>query len=552
MEYLERVTWTPENWAAFVFGIIVVLLFSVSEFPKKTFSPFEGWPEDPFALSDLTTRQRYITSFIFYLFGLEFVYVVICIMGPAPFAALTPPTSGFTEEGTFPLWVALALVGVVPRLPYFKEMEIRWRQLMHQRAAIPGVAMRLSDRMKRSSHDFLRLKKYIDEKQQPYFDYVTGEEIAAPSGTSRHYFARLSANLLEINIIERGSRIHDDKSVPDHMVDFQIFKKYNTEIENIESRYYQIGEGIKNARTTATGFDPSVLDPNAVDDFCDKAKDEIEKLFEKTCILISCAILSKRTDTSGQELALKELGIIGDHESTNSIRNRFFNETEIISQGFFLGVALYFLFTIIAPYALIVLPDTFGGASGWPDKVNTTVSLQWSGAILFTHGAALVAGIGLRERMLRNHRWFTIAAGNFTTPSFFRYTYVCLVAILAAAFFYFIWTAIWRSLDVAINELYLSSAFCVVAGSTAFFAIKFLDVRSVRRSFKFAFAWLITFILIECGLQILASLHYYGERESSRIGAISFGAFSLSIFAASIGAWVLFVGKRKKVAGDPN
>ena len=544
MEYLQQVTWTLENWAAFIFGIIVVLLFSISEFPKKTFTPFESWPEDPFALSDLTTRQRYITSFIFYLLGLEFLYVIVCIMGPAPFAEVDQPQGGFTAEGSFPLWVALALVGVLPKLPYFKEMEIRWRQLMHQRAAIPGVAIRLSDRMKRSSQNFERLRKYIDQKQQPYFDCVTVDDSNAPFGSPRHYFARLSANLLEISIIEHGSQIHQDKPVPDHLVDFNILKKYSAEIQNIESRYRQIGEGMQSVRTGTTG-----IDLEAVDDLFEKTRDEIEKLFEKTCILISCAILSKRTDTAGQDSALKQLGIRSELGSTNSVRSRFFNEAEIISQGFFLGVATYFVFCVLAPFALPLLPENFGGDSGWPEEIDTNVALQWSGAIFFTHGAALVTGMGLRERMLRDHKWFVVVTGDSTSPSFFRYTFVCVAAILASMFVYLVWDAIWRSADVAINEFYLSSAACVVAGNTAFFAIKYLDVRFIRGDFKFVAAWFGLFLLIECGLQWLAGVHYFSLRESGRTGAMWYGVTSLGVFAFTMGAWVLFAGKRKKTIG---
>ena len=143
-------------WGAFVFGLGVLLAFSLRRFNELLFTPS---PELAVLLpretaSSLTRRKQFRLGFTAYFLVFAFVYLGLCLCQPlAAWAFLagsdsTLANSWATPAG--PLLVASFLVGVLPNLPIVEEVEHAVRRIGHRIAGIPDNLLQLIDEVARS------------------------------------------------------------------------------------------------------------------------------------------------------------------------------------------------------------------------------------------------------------------------------------------------------------------------------------------------------------------------------------------------------------------
>jgi hypothetical protein len=143
-------------WGAFVFGLGVLLAFSLRRFNDLLFTPSPELavllPHD--TASSLTRRKQFRLGFAAYFLVFAFVYLGLCLCQPlAAWAFLAGSDSALVDSWATPagpLLVASFLVGVLPNLPIVEEVEHAVRRVGHRIAGIPDNLLQLIDEVTRS------------------------------------------------------------------------------------------------------------------------------------------------------------------------------------------------------------------------------------------------------------------------------------------------------------------------------------------------------------------------------------------------------------------
>ena len=151
-------SYSLEFWLGLLIGIIATGLYSFDSFRKPSELESPERPETKFPPNELTSEGEYLKSFIMYFLGLEIVYVLFCFLGPEVVSGgiLNPAesNSSVVDKDTFPLWVALVMIGILPRIPILSFMEESWRKLMHRRAMIPKGVQRIARELRGTNISF--------------------------------------------------------------------------------------------------------------------------------------------------------------------------------------------------------------------------------------------------------------------------------------------------------------------------------------------------------------------------------------------------------------
>lgn len=534
MEYFESLSLTTEGWAALLFGGVVILMFSIHEFPRPTFSPIRQWPESPLTLSDLTSRRDYLVSFLLYLGGLELFFLLICVVGPAPFAnalvnyndqELIPRL-----EASFPLWVALALIGVMPRIPFLRHIEQSWRQLLQKRAAIPSAAALLARRMKKSQQDLSIMVNALRQNMEPYARYVNESDSLEPRGSLLHYWSRLSSILIQIDSINCGN-------MSDDLIESDFITKYEREFDTIQSQYIMIGEKLKVSRSVpADGLSIN-------QEFYDRMRQEIENKFDKCCILISCAILAKRHSKIQQEQALNELGFLDIGISEPGKNRMIMRDIDAITLGFFMAAIAGFILTLLAP---LFAPISTFRETGWPKETDTLEAAQWVGGMVFVHGGALATGLAIRVRYF-DKRYRSLEGGDIRrdVPRFLQLAAIGVPSALGAFALCCFWDAAWRGVETTLDQIDLLVPVGLVGACTAIFATEILNSNRPGRGGRHMAGLVVAQVVVTAAVQGLALFHYYDLRGEDKVGAIAFGVVLMAVFAGILGGWLSRLGLRK-------
>jgi hypothetical protein len=88
-------------------------------------------------LQTMVGRESFTRAYFFYVFLLEFLYLLLCLSRPL-FAVLADGNTGLKfEDSTWPLGAALLVVGVLPATPIVAQIESALRRFSHSMAQIP-------------------------------------------------------------------------------------------------------------------------------------------------------------------------------------------------------------------------------------------------------------------------------------------------------------------------------------------------------------------------------------------------------------------------------
>ena len=537
-----------------VFGGVVLLLYSIEEFPKRTFSPLPRWPENPFTLANLTTRRQYIESFVLYVAGLEFVFILICFIGPAPFVDLM---AAFGESGeannaasfeafeaveSFPLWAALSLIGIVPRVPILQELERLWRRLMHERFLIPSAAVQIQRQMQRKRLDSSCLV-YSDE----YLKYIRKDNLTTDTGTTEYWWAKLSAVLRKLQTLVGVVEAADGEIDPSGLVDMEFIETHRNEIKAVEEEHRYIWEA-----ATMIGDIPDDSKEHVFRKLLNSKKSQIETVFHKASMILACAIISKHPLPEQQNSVLQQFGF-GDVDGQSSELN-VGRDLDTILQGFFLGLGAFFALVFVAPFVKL---DTV--LTGWPDEVSTTFPFHWTGGALILHGVALITCFWLRRHLDRSNQWYRGQPLTATSPSFLNYLVVCGLSgtISAIAYSYYMAGIEGINYDNIPQQLSLYAPSALVSICTAFFVLRIVDVARISRARKKTLLrqliWnAFLYVIAISASQTIASLHSEPANSISD-GLIVLSVLSVACFAVIMSAMTvhgLIFGRQRQISHE--
>jgi len=124
---------------SFVFGGIVIALYA-----GKRLGELISPPKDEeydftkmLSLATMVGKDVFLRSYIFYLFLLEFFYIILCVFQPLTAVLLDQSNTIKFEGSAWPLGAALLVVGVLPATPVVAQIEQSLRQFAHNIAQIP-------------------------------------------------------------------------------------------------------------------------------------------------------------------------------------------------------------------------------------------------------------------------------------------------------------------------------------------------------------------------------------------------------------------------------
>ena len=543
MEYFQSLFELPlEFWLSVGIGCIATFLFCFGEFEKPTFIREVDKPETQFFPRELTSRQDYLLSFILYVLGLEFIYLTISIIGPAPFVELGlasgAPTS-FQTVGAFPLWVALVMVGVLPRLPFFSFIEQSWRRAMHERASIPQAAVSLSRELRRAEFDFSSFQAEIEATEGKDPAWLRGASLDPSQLSPSHRWAKLSA------LVWRLSSLELDPGLEGY-IDFEFVNRHRSELDAIRFRYRQLSERIEAAQVhdpePAAGMSeaPGRYElPPAPAEISDRAASgtdgsvpnelvsDIEATLRRTCIFLACALIAKTVSRRALSSAIGRLGF------TSSMEFERVGVLDVAIQAFLYAAFGFFVFTFFVSFFDESVPDSVA-ETGWPQWESTDVFL-WTFSAILMHGSALTCALMVRSYLRSRQMWFGGSFHERKSPRVIRYVTVGTASYLVALIVMSYWDGVLRGADVIWGDLHVRYPLALVPASSAVFECMLFDRVYVQSGQ--ARLWPIVTIqtLLGALLAFIAASHLYKDFQPDMWGAIAFTTVSATLFIFILG-----------------
>jgi hypothetical protein len=157
-------------------GWLTVLFHSRDNFDQPTYELAANEPASIMVPRFFSSNNLYLRGFLIYLTGMTGIYVALSLAGEAlvkgvlavfedpTMSAAVQPTSGnsIVVPSQWPLVLALAMVGLAPKITGLRAPELLLRRFSHRIALIPAYAKYLAFEMQESTFDsqFSRDLKY--------------------------------------------------------------------------------------------------------------------------------------------------------------------------------------------------------------------------------------------------------------------------------------------------------------------------------------------------------------------------------------------------------
>jgi hypothetical protein len=159
----------------FFIGWITIVLYSRQNFDEPTYKVSPDEPVSIMIPSFFISQHLYIRGFLIYLISMTGVYFALSLAGQAVVlgiigvfrdpvlhdaAPLHSQIATETVSAEWPLVLALAMIGLAPKLPGLREPELTLRRFAHKIALIPAYAKYLAAELQRAQFDFNKLPDY--------------------------------------------------------------------------------------------------------------------------------------------------------------------------------------------------------------------------------------------------------------------------------------------------------------------------------------------------------------------------------------------------------
>ena len=157
-------------------GWLTVLFHSRDNFDQPTYELTANEPASIMVPRFFSSNNLYLRGFLIYLAGMTGIYVALSLAGEAlvkgvlavfedpAMSGIAPPASGnsIVVPSQWPLVLALAMVGLAPKITGLRASELLLRRISHRIALIPAYAKYLAFEMQEAPFDsqFSRELKY--------------------------------------------------------------------------------------------------------------------------------------------------------------------------------------------------------------------------------------------------------------------------------------------------------------------------------------------------------------------------------------------------------
>jgi hypothetical protein len=361
--------------ASLILSILVVVVFGLRKFNDR----LDGAPDSSDLLTQilpsyLTSSGRYYRSLFLYVFLLVPVVVLIAIGGPRFLQVGGDET--VVPSDSVPLLTALIIVGLVPNVPWVRDIEKAIRQFCHDRAFIPGAVRTLADRLNAATFDFSIYKEAYAAKL-PAFRGVEPTDFTAARGTPEYRWAKLACLIHQLNQAR-------DEGLAD--MDRQVFRQYSSDVDRIIMQRKVLDDDMGAYRlATAAGGSAEV----------DKLMSDIGIPTWNALIFLASAIRERLPREP--YATLRPLGFVFNRGGTLPRR------TEIPLTAAFVAAIVVLLVESIA----VAVRRNIPGLLSDPMPNGTTEPFIYAGNALIFYGLPMLVAHWLRSWKISKQRWFT-------------------------------------------------------------------------------------------------------------------------------------------------
>jgi Protein of unknown function (DUF2384) len=437
----------PVTIVSFAFGVMIVALNSIKSFAQPTLENGEDEFITQLLPKYLATREEYSRALFCYMASMVAILCAMTVLGPRLFDAL-PPMKQFTQ--TAPLGFALILVGLLPNVPWLRDVEWRVRHFWHERAYIPAAARATADTLRASNFDFSAYKSdaVLDS---PLMREIGQNDFEAPRGSIGHGWVRLSCLLYELR---RRRDAGETK-----FLDSELLDRYQKDIDSITIKRRALESDIVQYRQEKARnkfYDNNQLDRDITD--------ALRQLY----ILLACAVRLKVNRSSDINATFRSFGFVLEPSPPPS------GHQDLIIVG--LAVMTGSLLALV--FAAVVA----GSVGLWqpsPHFPNDAVKpFMWAISALLVQGVAILTADWVRSRLLRRGRWFAVA-GQERQAIGANYIRVALVCVGTGYVALYAWNAIFHPVTIELAKG--MAAFALLPGATGAFYAYHLDNAELRR-----------------------------------------------------------------------
>jgi hypothetical protein len=174
-----------------VIGWLTVLFHSRDNFDQPTYELAANEPVSIMIPRFFSSNNLYLRGFLIYLTGMTGIYLGLSLAGealvkgvlavfedPTISASAQPEPGNIVVPSQWPLVLALAMVGLAPKITGLREPELLLRRFSHRIALIPAYAKYLAFEMQESPFDS---HLHRDLKYPGFVRYKPSANAAAPS-----------------------------------------------------------------------------------------------------------------------------------------------------------------------------------------------------------------------------------------------------------------------------------------------------------------------------------------------------------------------------------
>jgi hypothetical protein len=370
---------TTQTFATILIGLLVVLVFGVQKFNEPTFQASEDQPETLFAPRFLALPRQYVNALLFYLGSLSLLYVVCSAAGTKGFAEALNGTP--LKPESFPLAIALIIVGIVPNVKWIQQVELFFRRAAHRRAFIPEGAQLMHTRLRGAKFDFSKYDRpeILDDD---VFRTIERSDFAAPRNSIEHRWARFTClvyALLQLDNAD-GDAADDFGKIPEDL-DLEFVSAYRLEYERVLMLHKNMQHGIASYRQG------TLSDSGDVEDLAEA----LQQALRRTYVFIGCAVRLKYPIDAGAINALAHFGF--KVKPLQPAPSMFY----VIRWAALAMPALVFLAVIAA--------QIFGLEFPQDNMTPQQTAVVWALSSLLVHGCAAWAAYKLRARLKITSEW---------------------------------------------------------------------------------------------------------------------------------------------------
>jgi hypothetical protein len=370
---------TPGMIATTSLGLLVIIIFGVQKFNEPTFQASEEQPETLFAPRFLALPRQYVNALLFYLGCLTAFFLVGSATGAKGFAGIL--TDSAIKPESFPLALALIIVGVIPNLKWVQNVELFFRRVAHRRAFIPEGARLMQTRLRGANFDFSKYDK-PDILQDDVFRTLNRSDFDAPRNSVEHRWARFTCLIYALRQVdEGGSGDADDFGNIAQGLDEAFLSAYRPEYKRLLALHKDLEHRIPRYRK-GTRSDSDI----------DDLVDALQRALRRTYMFVGCAVRLKYSIDARAIDALARFG---------------FEVKPLLPAPSIFYLIRWAALAMPALVFLTVMATTLVGLAIPQDGSQTLqqTALKWAFSGLLIHGSAAWAAYKLRGHLKLKSEW---------------------------------------------------------------------------------------------------------------------------------------------------